>query len=102
MCIRDRLRESILSVLEERSIQTTTDHIITLTGSSQGIELFTKILINPGDVILCESPTFLGALQTFASYQAKVIGVPMDEDGMDVIQLEKDIQTCLLYTSRCV
>ena len=62
-------------------------------GSSQGIELFTKILINPGDVILCESPTFLGALQTFASYQAKVIGVPMDEDGMDVIQLEKDIQT---------
>lgn len=86
------LRESILSVLEERSIQTTTDHIITLTGSSQGIELFTKILINPGDVILCESPTFLGALQTFASYQAKVIGVPMDQDGMDVVQLEKDIQ----------
>lgn len=87
------LRESILSVVKERGIDATTDQVITLTGSSQGIELFTKVMINPGDVILCESPTFLGALQTFATYQAKVVGVPMDENGMDIVQLEKDIQT---------
>ena len=95
------LRESLLEVLAERNIQTTPDHIITLTGSSQGIELFTKVLINPGDVILCESPTFLGALQTFATYQAKVIGIPMDENGMDVDALEQQIRACLpkfIYT----
>lgn len=86
------LRESLLSVIKERGIDAATDQVITLTGSSQGIELFTKVLIDPGDVILCESPTFLGALQTFASYQAKVIGVPMDSQGMDIVQLEKDIQ----------
>lgn len=95
------LRESLLEVLAERNIQTTPDHIITLTGSSQGIELFTKVLINPGDVILCESPTFLGALQTFATYQAKVIGIPMDENGMDVDVLEQQIRAChpkFIYT----
>ncbi len=85
------LRESIVSVVKERGLDTDPSHVLTLTGSSQGIELFTKTLINPGDVILCESPTFLGALQTFASYQAQVIGIPMDEDGMDVAALEEAI-----------
>ncbi len=85
------LRESICKVVEPRQMRISPEEVLILTGSSQGIELFTKISINPGDVILCETPTFLGALQTFATYQAKVVGIPMEEDGMDVAALERAI-----------
>lgn len=85
------LRESICKVVEPRGMHITADEVLILTGSSQGIELFTKISINPGDVVLCETPTFLGALQTFATYQAKVVGIPMEEDGMDMDALEQAI-----------
>ena len=77
------LYESIWQVLKPRGINPIEGGILPLTGSSQGIELFTKLMINPGDVILAEAPTFLGALQTFFSYQANVIGVKMDDNGMD-------------------
>ena len=83
------LRESVIEVAEQRGIQCGVENVLILTGSSQGIELFTKVMINPGDVILCEKPTFLGALQIFASYQADVIGIEMDDDGVDTSMLEQ-------------
>ncbi|PWL44252.1 PLP-dependent aminotransferase family protein [Christensenella sp. MSJ-20] len=86
------LYESIWQVLKPRGINPIEGGILPLTGSSQGIELFTKLMINPGDVILAEAPTFLGALQTFFSYQANVIGVKMDDNGMDMEDLERKIK----------
>ncbi|MBQ9988321.1 MAG: PLP-dependent aminotransferase family protein [Clostridia bacterium] len=87
------LRESVAQVVAERSIRSTPERTLILTGSSQGIELFTKSLVNPGDVILCEDPTFLGAIQTFRSYQAKLVGVPMEADGVDLAALEEAMKT---------
>ena len=88
----DPLRESVRQIIQGRGIEAKMENILTLTGSSQGIELFTKLMINPGDTILCEAPSFLGALQTFASYQANVVGVQMDEDGMILEDLEEKIK----------
>ena len=82
------LRESMREVMAPRGIDCKPENVLILTGSSQGIELFTKVMIDPGDVILCEAPTFLGALQTFHSYEAKVIGIPMDADGVNIDALE--------------
>ncbi len=86
------LRESMTEVMRPRGIKCTRENVLILTGSCQGIELFTKVMINPGDVILCESPTFLGALQIFKSYQAKVVGIEMDEDGVNIEALEKAME----------
>lgn len=83
------LRESMAEVMAPRGIACKPENVLILTGSSQGIELFTKVMIDPGDVILCEAPTFLGALQTFHSYEARVIGIPMDEDGVNIQALEE-------------
>ncbi len=66
--------------------------VVILTGSSQGIELISKVMINKGDTILVESPTFLGALQTFHLYEANVESVAMEDDGIDVEMLEQQIQ----------
>ena len=82
------LRESMAEVVAPRGIACKPENVLILTGSSQGIELFTKVMIDPGDVILCEAPTFLGALQTFHSYEAKVVGIPMDDDGVNLQALE--------------
>ena len=95
------LRESMADVLAPRGVACNVENVIILTGSSQGIDLFTKVMIDPGDVILCESPTFLGALQTFFSYQAKVVGVEMDEDGVNTAALEaamKEYNPKFFYT----
>ncbi len=86
------LREVMAEVMKPRGIECTRENVLILTGSSQGIELFTKVMINPGDVVLCEAPTFLGALQTFTSYQARIVGVELEDDGVDIRALERAMQ----------
>ena len=86
------LRETIVELLKTRGINQPFDNIMITTGSSQGIELATKIFVNSGETILCEDPTFLGALQTFKSFGANVIGIEMDEEGINVIALENEIK----------
>jgi 2-aminoadipate transaminase len=53
-------------------------------GSQQGIDLVARVFLDPGDVVLVESPTYLAALQAFAAYQVKLVPVPSDDDGMQV------------------
>ncbi len=67
------------------------DDLIILTGSSQGIEMTARALINRGDTMLVESPTFLGALQTFKLAEADVKTVQLQEDGPDLAELEEKI-----------
>lgn len=85
------LKSTVLQMAAQRGINASPEEVIITSGSTQGIGLAAKTLCNPGDVILTESPTFLGALQTFLTYEADVVGVDMDEDGMIVDALEDKI-----------
>jgi len=85
------LKEVTLGMAATRGITASPAQAIITSGSTQGIGLAVKTLLNPGDTILAESPTFIGALQTFLTYEANVIGVDMDSDGMDIADLEKKI-----------
>ena len=58
------------------------DEVVVTVGSQQALDLITRIFIDPGDVVLAEAPSYVGALGTFASYQASVVHVPMDDDGI--------------------
>lgn len=77
------------------------DKIIITTGAQQGIDLAIKILVNDGDNVVVEAPTFVGTLNALRSYQANLIGVPVEEDGMDMDKLEevlKNNPVKLIYT----
>ncbi len=78
------------------------DDLIITSGGQQAIELATKVLLNEGDTILCEAPSFIGSLNAFRSYKVNLVGVPMDKDGMDMDVLETMLKTQpnvkLIYT----
>ena len=83
------LRERIIDVMALEGIHAHPDDITITAGSQQGLDLVTRIFCNPGDVILAESPSYVGALGTFLSYQAEVVHVPSDEDGIDPVALRE-------------
>jgi 2-aminoadipate transaminase len=62
------------------------------SGGMECIDLVSRTLLDPGDAVVVEAPTYLGAIMAFARYQAELTGIPMDEDGMDVAQLEGRLQ----------
>ena len=68
--------------------------LIIVSGGQQGIELACKTMCDPGDVVLCEDPTFIGALNAFRSNGAKPVGIPLDEDGINIEKLE---EACIKY-----
>ena len=83
------LRERTAAYLKcTAGVRCTAEHILPVQGSSQAFDLLLKALINPGDVVLCESPTFLGAIQAMRIYGARVIPMPMDEDGIIIDEAE--------------
>ncbi len=77
------MREGIVEVMAEEGIQANPDDIVITCGSQQGLDLVTRIFVDPGDVILCEAPSYVGALGTFNAYQAEIVHVGMDADGLD-------------------
>lgn len=76
------LREMIAMYAARYGINVTADNILPTSGSQQALDLLGKIFINPGDHILVESPTYVGALQAWNAYGAEFIPVPFDENGM--------------------
>ena len=86
MPLRDAVRERLKRV---ENIGSPDDEVIIVSGGQQAIELTTKVLVNEGDAVLVEEPSFIGATNAFRSYGAKLIGVPVEEDGIDVKALEK-------------
>lgn len=68
------------------------DTTIIVSGGNQGIELAAKVFCNEGDVVICENPTFIGGLNAFRSCGYETVGVPIDDEGMDVEALEATIQ----------
>lgn len=69
------------------------DTCLITTGGQQGIELTCKVLCNEGDTVICENPSFIGALNAFRSYGCNTVGVEMDEDGINIEKLEEAIKT---------
>ena len=78
------------------------NELIITTGAQQGMELIAKILINEGDTVIVDEPCFIGSLNAFRSYGAKLVGVPIKDDGMDLDILEQKLkehpETKLIYT----
>ena len=73
-------------------IGTPDDDLIIVTGGQQGIELTCKVMCNEGDVVLCENPSFIGALNAFRSLGARPVGVPLDGDGINLEELENALR----------
>ncbi len=69
------------------------DEILITSGAQQVMDLLTKSLLNEGDTVLCEAPSFIGSLNTFRSYRAKLCGIPMEEDGISIEDLKKALST---------
>ena len=76
------LREQILEVMALEGIRGNVDDVVVTTGSQQGLDLVTKLFIDPGDVVLAEAPSYVGAIGVFRSYQAEISHVAMDDDGL--------------------
>lgn len=76
------LREQILEVMALEGIEASSDDIVITTGSQHGLDLFSKLFLDPGDVVLAEGPSYVTAMVIFRSYQAEVDHVQMDEQGI--------------------
>lgn len=84
------LRESLAPYLKDRfSFECKADEILPVTGSTQAMDLLCKALIDPGDKVVVENPTFLGNMQAIRLYQAELVPVDSDEDGIKVDELEE-------------
>ena len=94
------LRDKICEYLKDRKINTNIENIQIISGAQQGIDIVCKGLINYSDVVFVEEPTYNGALEVFKSRGAKVISIPMLDDGIDIgilkLKLEK-IKPKLIY-----
>lgn len=86
------LKQTIKSYLQQNHINVSTKQIMITSGSQQAIEFIARLLIEPGDTVLVEEPTYIGAIQAFESYNARIISIPMDDEGISLDILE----TCLI------
>lgn len=89
-----QLRETLKEYMKSHhNVGKDFDDILITTGAQQIMDLATKSLINEGDVVITEAPSFIGSLNTFRSYNAKLVGVNIDDDGMNMEELEKALKT---------
>ncbi len=82
------LLESIAALQQKRSISAPLEELLVTTGSQQGLDLVARVLIDPGDVILVELPTYVGAISAFRNVQASMVGVSQEEDGVHLQDLD--------------
>lgn len=68
------------------------DNLLITTGAQQGMEIISKLLINEGDTVIVDEPCFIGSMNAFRSYGAHLVGVPLEDDGMNIERLEKALQ----------
>lgn len=82
------LLDAIAGLLAARGIRTTVDDLLVTSGSQQGIDLIARVMVDPGDVVLVELPTFTGGIAAFKNARAEVVGVKQDPDGIDLGDLD--------------
>jgi len=76
------LRNTLARWLASRGIHAETSEVLVVSGSQQGLDLLARTFVDPGDAVVVEEPSYIGALQTFRSAQARLIGIPVDAHGM--------------------
>jgi len=76
------LREQIVEVMREVGVDGHPDEVVVTTGAQMALDLVVKVFCNPGDVVLVEAPSYVGALGVFKSYQCDIVHVPMDDEGL--------------------
>lgn len=82
------LLDAIAGIMKDRGVTTQLEELLVTTGSQQGLDLIARVLIDPGDVILVELPTYVGAITAFRNLQAAMVGVPQQADGIDLDALD--------------
>ncbi len=82
------LLDVIAAIMGRRGAPTTLDRLLVTTGSQQGLDLVARVLLDPGDVVLVELPTYTGAIAAFHNVQARLVGVPQEADGIDLGALD--------------
>ncbi len=88
------LREQVETRLQKKfGVNTDGNEVIITSGGQQGIDLTCRVLCNEGDTVICEDPSFIGALNSFRSFGTRLRGVKIDDDGMDMEDLERALQT---------
>ena len=87
------LRQELTAYMKENhNVGRDFDNILITSGAQQIADLLTKALVNEGDVVITEAPSFIGCLNTFRAYNAKLVGVPMESDGMNIEKLEEALK----------
>ena len=85
------LRDQICDVMRLEGIDAHPDDVVVTVGSQQAVDLVTRVFCDPGDVVICEAPSYVGALGVFRAYQCEVVHVAMDDDGVVPEALEQAI-----------
>src|SRR6476646_4618402 len=85
------VKRCILEVMRAEGMDVDPDELLVTTGGQQVIDLVCKTLVDPGDVVVTEAPTYPGAVPTFCAYQADVVQVTLDRDGMRIDELESTL-----------
>lgn len=85
------LREKIAKRMEKVNVKTTLNNILITSGSQQGLDFSGKIFLNPGDVVVCESPSYLGAINAFKAYECEFLEISTDNEGMIIEELDKKL-----------
>lgn len=89
---RLQMRQLVCELVAETGIEASPDDVILTAGSQQALDFIGRVFVNPGDTIICEGPSYLGALQAFSAYMPNVVTIEMDEDGMRVDILEEKLR----------
>jgi len=87
-----RLKEELIRLMARDGVHAEAENILVLTGSQQGLDMLPKAFVDRGDVVFVETPTYVGAIQSFANYGTHMVPVETDDSGMDPVALEKAIQ----------
>jgi 2-aminoadipate transaminase len=83
------LLEAIVGIMQARGASTQADRLLVTTGSQQGLDLVARVLLDPGDIVLVELPTYTGAITAYRNVQARMVGVPQEADGIDLAALDE-------------
>ena len=86
------LLDVIAGIMQARGVPTALDRLLVTTGSQQGLDLIARVLLDPGDVVLVELPTYTGAITAFRNLRAQLVGVPQEADGIDLNALDETWQ----------
>src|SRR5687767_751354 len=95
------LLDAIAAIMHARGADSNPERLLVTTGSQQGLDLVARVLLDPGDVVLVELPTYTGAIVAFRNVQAQMVGVRQEADGIDLADLD-DVHARMSHEGRRV